>query len=65
MYKCYIILELMVLKVFMLMIQVHPKNALFVTNGILNRGFRLQPTFCYSFYDILMLSIEIKSFVLY
>ena len=63
-YKCYILTELMFLKVLILIRQVHLKNALFVTIGILKKRFWFQPSVCVDCHDILMLSLDVNKIVI-
>ena len=63
-YKCYILTELLFLKVLILIRQVHLKNALFVTIGILKKRFWFQPSVCADCHDILMLSLDVNSIVI-
>lgn len=60
--KCYIMIELIFLKVLMLVRQVPLNIILFVTIGIfLDREFTFEPTVCNSCLDVLMMSININS----
>lgn len=60
--KCYIMIELIFLKVLMLVRQVPLNIILFVTIGIfLDREFTFEPTVCNSCLDVLMTSININS----
>ena len=54
----------MFLKVLILIRQVHLKNALFVTIGILKKRFWFQPSVCADCHDILMLSLDVNSIVI-
>lgn len=60
--NCYIMIELIFLKVLMLVRQVPLNIILFVTVGIfLDREFTFEPTVCNSCLDVLMMSININS----
>lgn len=60
--KCYIMIELIFLKVLMLVRQLPLNIILFVTIGIfLDREFTFEPTVCNSCLDVLMMPININS----
>ena len=59
-YKCYISIELVFLKTFMLIMQVNQEKGMIVTIAVLDKGFKFQSYVCNKRHNLLMMSMNLK-----